>query len=212
MRMRKKKNLLPRMEKCSAMIVPNPGDYRGHWHEYFELDYPISIEVGCGKGRFIIENALAHPDTLFIGIERENSALITALENSVALSLPNLMFLSCDGERLCDIFADGEVNRVFLNFSDPWPPKKHAKRRLTHSNFLNLYRTILEKDGTVEFKTDNQKLFEFSLNEMSSFPMTLHNISLDLHSSGIEGNIMTEYEEKFSSQGMPIYRLCGHFI
>ena len=210
MRMRKKKNIETRLENTKSMTVENPAQHKGKWRDFFHQDLPISIEIGCGKGRFMIENAKQFPDQLFIGIERETNALITALENAMDLNLPNLTFLACDGALLPDIFAKGEVNRIFLNFSDPWPPKKQAKRRLTHSNFLKLYEEILSENGTVEFKTDNQKLFEFSLNELSGYPMLLSDISLDLHKTDTF-NIMTEYEEKFSSQGFPIYRLVGRF-
>lgn len=210
MRMRKKKHLDVRLERVRFMLLDNPTDYKGKWLQYFKQDLPLSIEVGCGKGRFIIEHAKQNPNELFIGVEREIGALLTALESSASLNLPNLIFIACDGNILTDIFEKGEVDRVFLNFSDPWPPKKHAKRRLTHSNFLKLYQEILKPSGKVEFKTDNQRLFEFSLNEMSMFGMTLSEISLDLHSTDTP-NIMTEYEEKFSSQGMPIYRLVGRF-
>lgn len=210
MRMRKKKNIDVRLENAKAMTAENPTQYQGKWREFFKQDLPISIEIGCGKGRFIIEHAKQFPDQLFIGIERETNALITALEHALPLALPNLIFLACDGAQLPEIFAKGEVSRIFLNFSDPWPPKKQAKRRLTHSNFLKLYQEILADDGTLEFKTDNQKLFEFSLNELCGYPMLLSDISLDLHKTDTP-NIMTEYEEKFSSQGFAIYRLVGRF-
>lgn len=210
MRMRKKKNLDVRLERTKSMLIDNPTQYKGKWREYFKCDLPIAIEVGCGKGRFIIEHAKQNPEKIFIGIEREIGALLTALENSIDLKLPNLIFIACDGAVLTDIFEKGEVNQIFLNFSDPWPPKKQAKRRLTHKNFLTLYREILSENGQIEFKTDNQKLFEFSLNEMSGFGMTLSEITFDLHSTDTP-NIMTEYEEKFSSQGMPIYRVVGKF-
>ena len=210
MRMRRKKNLDVRLERVKHMLVENPAEFKGKWRERFGLSLPLSIEIGCGKGRFIIENAKQHPDVLFIGIERDVNALLTALEHSSPLELPNLIFIAFDGANLADIFEKGEVDRIFLNFSDPWPPKKQAKRRLTHRNFLTIYKEILSENGSIEFKTDNSKLFEFSLNEMSGFGMTLSEITFDLHSTDTP-NIMTEYEEKFSLQGMPIYRTVARF-
>ena len=206
MRMRKKKNLDTRLENCSAVIVSDPAALRGQWRERFGNDNPLFLEIGCGKGRFIIESARRNPDINYLAIEREEGALIVATEHAMEQELPNLLFLDVDASNLTEIFADGEVDRIYLNFSDPWPPNRQRKRRLTHSNFLALYDCVLAKYGQVHFKTDNQHLFEFTLEEMCGFGWLIQNISLDLHNSGLD-NIMTEYEEKFSEKGFRIYRL-----
>lgn len=196
------------MERCANVLVSEPQALRGQWRAHFGRDLPLCVEIGCGKGRFIVETARREPDKLFLAIEREEGALIMALEKVAGAPLDNLLFLSCDAESLTEIFAEGEVSRVYLNFSDPWPPKKQAKRRLTHPNFLKRYDEILAPGGELFFKTDNQKLFEYSIAEIANYGFVLSNVSLDLHQSEYD-NIMTEYEEKFSSQGMRIYRLEG---
>ena len=206
MRMRKKKNLDTRLENCSAVIVGEPEAQRGRWRELFGNDHPLFLEIGCGKGRFILESARRNPDINYLAIEREEGALIMATERAMKMELPNLRFLDVDAARLTEFFADGEIDRIYLNFSDPWPPNRQRKRRLTHSNFLKLYDCVLAKYGQVHFKTDNQHLFEFTLEEMCGFGWLIQNISLDLHNSGLD-NIMTEYEEKFSNEGFRIYRL-----
>lgn len=206
MRMRKKKNLSTRLENCSSVIVTEPQALRGKWRERFGNDHPLYLEIGCGKGRFILESARRNPDINYLAIEREEGALIIAAEKAVENPPPNLLFLDFDASQLTDIFADGEIDRIYLNFSDPWPPNRQRKRRLTHSNFLSLYDCILAKYGQLHFKTDNQHLFEFSLEEICGFGWLIQNICLDLHNSGLD-NIMTEYEERFSQQGFRIYRL-----
>ncbi len=206
MRMRKKKNLSTRLENCSSVIVTEPQALRGRWRERFGNDHPLYLEIGCGKGRFILESARRNPDINYLAIEREEGALIIATEEAMRNPLPNLLFLDFDASQLTDIFADGEIDRIYLNFSDPWPPNRQRKRRLTHSNFLALYDCVLAKYGQLHFKTDNQHLFEFTLEEICGFGWLIQNISLDLHNSGLD-NIMTEYEERFSQQGFRIYRL-----
>lgn len=206
MRMRKKKNLDTRLENCAAVIAAEPETLKGRWRERFGNDNPLYLEIGCGKGRFILESARRNPEINYLAIEREEGALITATERAMELKLPNLLFLDFDASHLTDIFADGEIDRIYLNFSDPWPPNRQRKRRLTHSQFLELYDCVLAKYGQLHFKTDNQRLFEFSLEEICGFGWLIQNISLDLHNSGLD-NIMTEYEEKFSQKGFRIYRL-----
>lgn len=206
MRMRKKKNLDARLENCAAVLVSEPARLRGAWRRLFGNDNPVYLEIGCGKGRFILESAARNPSINFIAVERENGALIMATEKAMALGLKNLRFISIDAASLCDIFADGEISRIYLNFSDPWPPNRQRKRRLTHANFLALYDRVLEKCGQLHFKTDNQRLFEWSLEEICAYGWLMQNISLDLHRSDFD-NIMTEYEERFSSQGFRIYRV-----
>lgn len=206
MRMRKKKNLDVRFARCAAVMVEDPRVWRGQWNALFGNDHPIRLEIGCGKGRFILETAKREPDVNFIAIEREEGALIMATEKAVADALPNLKFLSFDAAALGEIFAPGEIDRIYLNFSDPWPPNRQRKRRLTWRAFLAVYDEILCETGAIYFKTDNQRLFEWSLGELCQNNWLLQNISLDLHASG-QDNIMTEYEEKFSAQGYRIYRV-----
>ena len=206
MRMRKKKNLDVRLARCAPVMVDDPRAWRGRWNELFGNDHPIRLEIGCGKGRFILETARRNPDVNFVAIEREEGALIMATEKAMDAALPNLRFLSFDAAALGEIFAPGEVSLIYLNFSDPWPPNRQRKRRLTWRAFLAVYDQILSDDGAIFFKTDNQRLFEWSLGELCQNGWLLQNISLDLHNSDYD-NIMTEYEEKFSQQGYRIYRL-----
>ena len=206
MRMRKKKNLDTRLEACSDVMITDPAACKGQWRALFGNENPLHVEIGCGKGRFIVETARRNPDINYVAIERENGALIMATEKAMQLGLPNLKFISFDATYLTDIFADAEVNRIYLNFSDPWPPNNRRKRRLTHATYLRLYDQVLAKYGQVFFKTDNQGLFEFSLEEICGYGWLIQNISLDLHNSGMD-NIMTEYEERFSNEGFRIYRL-----
>lgn len=206
MRMRKKKNLDVRLARCAPVMVDDPRAWRGRWNELFGNNHPIRLEIGCGKGRFILETARRNPDVNFVAIEREEGALIMATEKAMDAALPNLRFLSFDAAALGEIFAPGEVSLIYLNFSDPWPPNRQRKRRLTWRAFLAVYDQILSDDGAIFFKTDNQRLFEWSLGELCQNGWLLQNISLDLHNSDYD-NIMTEYEEKFSAQGYRIYRL-----
>ncbi|WJP97218.1 tRNA (guanosine(46)-N7)-methyltransferase TrmB [Macrococcus bovicus] len=194
-----------------AEIVSIDEARKGQMREWFNNDQPIHIEVGSGMGRFITEMAKAHPDINYIGIERDKNVMIRIVEKAVEQNITNLRLLTLDAEHLADYFSAGEVDRVYLNFSDPWPKTRHAKRRLTHENFLKLYQVILKEDGEVHFKTDNQQLFEFSLESMSHYGMKLKNISLDLHTDEPADNIRTEYEDKFSSKGFRINRLEATF-
>ncbi|GGB02815.1 tRNA (guanosine(46)-N7)-methyltransferase TrmB [Macrococcus hajekii] len=194
-----------------AEIVSVDDARKGQMREWFNNDQPIHIEVGSGMGRFITEMAKAHPDINYIGIERDKNVMIRIVEKAVEQNIRNLRLLTLDAEHLADFFSPGEVDRVYLNFSDPWPKTRHAKRRLTHENFLKHYEKILKKDGEVHFKTDNQHLFEFSIESMSQYGMKLKNINLDLHTDEPEDNIRTEYEGKFSSKGFRINRLEAVF-
>lgn len=206
MRMRKKKNLVPRLERCAPVLAADPAAHRGEWRALFGNENPLHLEIGCGKGRFALEMARRHPEVNFLAVEREEGALVMATEKAMEERLPNLRFLSFDAAALGEIFADGEVDLIYLNFSDPWPPNRQRKRRLTWRAFLAVYDQILSTDGAIFFKTDNQRLFEWSLGEICQYGWLLQNISLDLHRSDFD-NVMTEYEEKFSSQGSRIYRL-----
>lgn len=183
---------------------------KGHWREVFGNDCPIYIEVGMGKGRFITELARLHPDRNYVGIEKYSSVLVRALDKRAAMpELTNLKFLRMEAEDLPEVFGPGEVSGIYLNFSDPWPKDRHAKRRLPSREFLARYDQILAAGGRVEFKTDNRGLFEFALEEAKEAGWRLEACTFDLHHDPklAEGNIMTEYEERFSAQGNPICKL-----
>ncbi|RJS60055.1 tRNA (guanosine(46)-N7)-methyltransferase TrmB [Bacillus sp. PK3_68] len=207
MRLRHKPWAREKIEAYPQYIVPTPENHRGNWKSVFNNDHPIYIEVGTGKGQFVTEMAKAHPDVNFIGIELYESVIVTALDRLIEAELPNLKLLNADARNLAQYFAKGDVSRVYLNFSDPWPKKRHEKRRLTYRTFLKLYEDIMPDGGEIHFKTDNQSLFEYSLKSFSAYGMLLTFLSLDLHKSDFEGNIMTEYEEKFSKKGQRIYRV-----
>lgn len=201
------------IESHPEVIIPNPEEYKGKWNEIFGNDHPIHIEVGSGKGQFITGMALANPNINYIGIEMYTSVIVSALEKVLeAGSPPNLRLLNIDGTHLEKYFQKNDVERIYLNFSDPWSKNRHAKRRLTHEGFLKIYESILIDNGEIHFKTDNRGLFEFSLVSMSQYGMLLKDVSLDLHANEPEDNIRTEYEEKFSAKGQPIYRLEAQFV
>ncbi|MBM7838410.1 tRNA (guanine-N7-)-methyltransferase [Alkalihalobacillus xiaoxiensis] len=195
------------MDKRPNLVIQNPASFQGKWKDVFEKNQPLHIEVGTGKGQFITNMAIQNPTINFIGVERYESVLLTAMEKAELAGLKNLKFLGQDVKNLNQFFAENEVDRLFINFTDPWPKSRHEKRRLTYKTFLAIYKQVLKKDGEIHFKTDNQGLFEYSLHSMSTFGLSLKNVSLDLHNSAIENNIMTEYEERFSEKGMRIYRL-----
>lgn len=207
MRMRKKKNCPQRMQACSAWWIRQPEHQKGKWREIFGNDHPVHVEIGCGKGNFICTMAQQHPKINFVAIERVEDVLVMAMEKAQKAGLSNVRFMDADAGMIETYFDAGEVSRIYLNFSDPWKKKKQAKRRLTHKNFLDRYKKILNPGDGIWFKTDNRSLFEFSLNSFAEEGFKLGNISLDLHQSEFEGNVMTEYEQRFSELGMPIYRL-----
>lgn len=207
MRLRHKPGAADQVKENAHYVIPNPSEQKGKWKEVFQNDQPIHIEVGTGRGRFMVGMAKANPHINYIGIEKYTSVISDALDKLIEAEVPNLKLLNVDAQKLTDFFEDGEIDRVYLNFSDPWPKVRHEKRRLTYKTFLNMYQQILKNDGEIHFKTDNQDLFEFSIMSMANYGMTMHFLSLDLHNSDFEGNIMTEYEEKFSSKGNRIYRV-----
>lgn len=211
MRLRNKPGAKETILQHPNYILTDGSDWKGKWQERFLKAQPLHIEVGSGKGQFIVEMAKAHPEINYIGIEMQTNAIISILEKQLEEQLPNLQLLLVDGADLTDYFSDGEVDQVYLNFSDPWPKARHEKRRLTYKTFLRTYETIAKPKAELHFKTDNQKLFEYSLASVTWYGMTLKKVWLDLHASDYEGNIMTEYEEKFSSKGQPIYRLEAIF-
>ncbi|OEH91911.1 tRNA (guanosine(46)-N7)-methyltransferase TrmB [Bacillus solimangrovi] len=193
-------------------VVPNPEECQGNWSkDVFHNDNPIYIEVGTGKGSFVTGMGKQHPDVNFLGVELYPSVIISALQRLVDEPQDNVKLLNQNAEDVTKFFAENEVSRVYLNFSDPWPKKRHEKRRLTYKAFLDLYKQILIPNGEIHFKTDNQQLFEYSLESFSRYGMIVKNVSLDLHNSDIEGNVMTEYEEKFSNNGNRIYRCEAQF-
>ena len=200
----------------SSYVVHEPQQQKGKWKEVFGNDHPIHIEVGMGKGRFLMDMAKLHPEVNYVGIEMYDSVLLRALQKREEYeqnegTLTNLFFMCMDARLLPEIFEKGEVKKIYLNFSDPWPKARHAKRRLTSRQFLERYDQILVLEGSVEFKTDNRDLFEFSLEEVKEAGWTLEASTFDLHHDEelLKGNVMTEYEEKFSSMGNPIHKLIA---
>ena len=208
MRMRKKPNLGLRMEQCARLLIPNPCDYRGRWKELKPDARELRLELGCGKGRFTAETARQNPQALYIAVERVPDAMIVAMERVQALGLENVFFIDGDAARLRDYFAPDEVDLLYINFCDPWPSSHHARRRLTHENFLILYRGILRMGGEIHFKTDNSALFEYSLFQFPKAGYELSQVTRNLHEQGVQG-VMTDYEEKFHAMGTPINRCVG---
>ncbi|MDD6102656.1 MAG: tRNA (guanosine(46)-N7)-methyltransferase TrmB [Clostridiales bacterium] len=197
---------------ANKFVINEPAENKGRWRDVFGNDNPLHIEIGTGKGRFITELAKQNPDINYIGIEKFSSVLIRAVEKQEELELPNLYFLRFDAEDIEEIFEKDEVDRIYLNFSDPWPKDRHAKRRLTSRRFLARYKNFLKQSGYVAFKTDNKSLFDFSLEEIENAGWILSDVTYDLHNSPYnEGNIMTEYEERFSEMGNPICRLVARY-
>ncbi len=190
----------------SDFVIHDEKEQKGRLLEYFPNDNPIHIEIGMGKGQFIYEMAKNNPFINYIGIEKYSSVLIRAIQKMEAEPLANLMFIRMDAEDIVDVFCEKEVDRIYLNFSDPWPKDRHAKRRLESRQFLERYKKILKEDGVIEFKTDNNELFEFALEEVKEANWQLLACTRDLHADAelSEGNVMTEYEAKFSAQGNPI--------
>ena len=194
----------------NPFIVQDPERLRGCWRAEFGNQNPLRIEIGMGKGQFLLTFAQQNPDVNYVGIEKYSSVLIRALARQEELKLQNLRLIRYDAETIDELFADGEVDRIYLNFSDPWPKDRHAKRRLTSDRFLARYARILAPEGRVEFKTDNVDLFDFSLESAENCGWTLSEVTRDLHNSpAAEGNVMTEYEERFSALGNPICRLVA---
>lgn len=196
------------MIASSDYVIHEPQDYKGKWNEIFGNDHPIRIEIGMGKGRFIMDLARMNPDINYVGIEKYSSVLLRGIQKMESDPLPNLYFIRMEAEEITDVFGREEVDRIYLNFSDPWPKDRHAKRRLPSREFLRRYDAILVRDGMIEFKTDNPDLFRFALEELEPAGWRLNQVTEDLHRDEemMRGNIMTEYEERFSSMGNPIYK------
>lgn len=192
----------------SEFVIQNPEKHRGEIVSLFPSKQPLFIEIGMGKGQFITTLAKNNPDINYIGIEKYSSVLVRAIEKQTELELPNLKFIRMDAENINDVFAENEVDGIYLNFSDPWPKDRHAKRRLTSRQFFTRYEKLLKPEGKIQFKTDNSALFDFSLEEVEATHFKATEVSYDLHNSEWnEGNVMTEYEERFSAKGNPIKRV-----
>ena len=214
MRMRKMKNLEPRMEACAEVHIQEPAAYKGKWRSLKEDATALWVEVGCGKGKFTAETAQANPDVLLIAVERCREAMVVAMEKAKAMGLKNVFYIDMDVANIEDIFDRGEMDRLFINFPDPWPRKKNAKRRLTHRGFLDKYCRVVRTGGEIHYKTDNAPLIEFSVEEFAACGLEVKNLTRNLHENGIVG-IMTGYEEKFHSLGTPINRcevVCKPFV
>lgn len=208
MRMRKKPNLIPRMERCAQYQVKDPEQWRGRWRERLAPGCELRLELGCGKGRFTCQTAAAEPEVLFVAVERVPDAMVIAMERAREMDLHNVLFIDADVVHLPDYFAPDEVEWIYINFCDPWPTNRHAKRRLTHPSFLTLYRQVLRTGGEIHFKTDNRPLFDWSVLQFPKAGYELSQVSRDLHAQGIQG-VMTDYEEKFYHLGTPINRCVG---
>ena len=209
MRVRNRPGAAEMLAAHPNFVISDPTLWKGKWNELFGNDHPIHIEIGMGKGQFITGMAKAHPEINYIGVEMQVSVVSIALDKLIEQPLPNLKLLHVDGSALTEYFADSEVDQIYLNFSDPWPKDRHAKRRLPSREFLARYDQILKPEGKVEFKTDNRGLFDFALEEVKAAGWKLEVCTFDLHHDEelMKGNIMTEYEERFSSQGNPICKM-----
>lgn len=219
MRLRRMKNLEARREQCSELLIPyeltsldrrdvNNKQYYD-FKEIFGNDNPVVLEIGCGRGQFACEYARQNPDKNVIGVECVAGVLVSACEKAQTLDLPNLRFWGIKAEYLPVFIKENSVSEIYLNFSTPFPKAKYEKHRLTHPDYLDIYKKVLSPDGFIAQKTDNQKLFEYSLESYSQNGFSLYEVSLDLHKSDFEGNIVTEYEQKFTEMGMPIYRVVA---
>lgn len=209
MRLRNVPNAYDKLEACNN-FVPSPEKFRGDWNGYFKNDNPIHIEIGSGKGQFITELALKNPHINYIAIEKFPTVLIKLIKKIPGEGFENLAVISFDAEALEEIFDIGEIEKLYLNFSDPWPKKRHAKRRLTSPEFLKLYKNVLKPGSVIEFKTDNRPLFDYSIETLESSGYSLIQTTFDLYKSDLlEGNIPTEYEMKFHSIGVPINKLVA---
>lgn len=206
MRVRHKPWARGKLEHYTDIVIRSPKYYNGEWGEAFHREARLCVEIGTGKGQFIVGMAEKDPDANFVGIELHESIIVSALQKCLDANLKNVRLINADARGLTEYFAEDEVDDIYLNFCDPWPKNRHEKRRLTYSAFLAQYEYVLKSHGSIHFKTDNQGLFEYSLESFSQYGFLLRNISLDLHHANDRENIMTEYEEKFSKKGQRIYR------
>ncbi len=206
MRMRRKKHREERLESCADIMIKDIFEYKEDMRRAFEQSRPLHLEIGCGKGGFISTLAELNPDINYIAFEKNLDVLVLAMEKVAEKGLDNVRFVPGDAEALGQLDAQSSAERIYINFCDPWHKWGHRKRRLTHERYLAIYERLMTQGGEIHFKTDNAPLFEFSLNSFSDYGMKLKNITLDLHNSRFEGNVMTEYEKLFSEKGQPIYR------
>jgi tRNA (guanine-N7-)-methyltransferase len=206
--MRKKPNLIPRMAACNDLLINNPEALKGEWREVYSDYDELHLELGCGKGRFTAEMAETNPDVFFAAVEKVPDAMVVAMERAKAKELQNVRFLDFDAVNCLTIFEPGEVDRIYINFPDPWKKSKQAKRRLTAPAFLKFYETILKPNGEIWFKTDNRPLFDWSVEQFIQCGWELTEVTNDLHGEGVKG-VMTDYEAKFYAQGVPINRLVA---
>lgn len=212
MRVKKKKHGAERLEACGNIVIKDLKAEGNTSQALFGNDNPIRIEIGCGKGDFIVGTAAKEPDVNFLAVEKVSDVLMLAAEKVKRSELKNIRVCCVDAKELEEIFPEGSIDRIYLNFSDPWPKSRHEKRRLTYRSFLAIYKKILKKGGAIHFKTDNRGLFDFSLEEFKEFGMRMEKLTFDLHNSEYtEGNVMTEYEKRFSSMGVPINRVECYF-
>lgn len=203
MRLRKVKNVEEKIKEFAGLIISEPEKHKGNWNKLFGNDNPIHLEIGMGKGKFIIEKAKREPNVNFIGCELVQSIIYKAAKS--VKDVPNLLMINYDALKLGEVFDKGEIGKIYLNFSDPWPKSRHEKRRLTSDSFLNVYREIKASDGVIEFKTDNRGLFEYSVMSLNNNGFEFLDISFDLHNDGRENIVTTEYEDRFSAKGNVIY-------
>jgi len=208
MRIRRKPNLIPRMERCAHVQIQEPAELKGEWLKQNPDYSALWVELGCGKGRFTAETAEQNPQALLVAIEKVADAMIIGMERAFDKGIENVRFIDTDVLALPVIFAPGEVDRIYLNFSDPWPKNRDAKHRLTSPGFLELYESVLKPEGEIHFKTDNKPLFEYSVETFASEGWTLSEVTRNLHENGIVG-VMTDYEAKFYEQGITINRLVA---
>ncbi len=208
MRMRKKPNLIPRMERCAATQETAPAEKKGQWLKAFPGYKALHLELGCGKGRFTADMAEANPDVFFAAVERVPDAMVVGMERVFERGIPNVRFIDIDAALLPELFEPGEVSRIYINFPDPWRKSKQYKRRLTAPSFLDLYKALLPEDGEIWFKTDNDPLFEWSLEQFTEQGWHLSEVTRDLHENGPVG-VMTDYEAKFHAEGVKINRLVA---
>ena len=222
MRMRRKKHLEERLEACGDKIIFMDREDRSfavktsdsvlNLKALFSSDAPVHMEIGCGKGKFICDIARQNPDINYLAVEKASNVIVDAAEKAIELGIKNVIFLRGGAEYLESYIPPHSIGRIYLNFSCPFPKKSYASHRLTHHRFLEIYKAIMQQGAEIHQKTDNMQLFEFSIEELSHSGFGIKNVSLDLHSSGFEGNIMTEYETRFSELGQPIYRLEAEII
>lgn len=209
MRLRKKPWVIEEVLNYTSLIVKCPEEYKNNWQQIFKNSNPIHLEIGTGRGNFIITLASQNPNINYIALEQKQEVLVQAMRKANNLELKNIRFILGDANHVVNFFGDSELTRIYLNFSDPWPKKRHAKRRLTHKRFLDMYKKMLKKNGEIHLKTDNELLFEFSLNEAVGQGLIPRNISLNLYreETSVEEHIQTEYEELFMKKDKPIYRV-----